>query len=57
MLNALNMMLTTVEEDILHMELTDTAYTKAYAVLRKKRRIIKRMIKKAQRFERRLVNA
>lgn len=43
--------LRSIEEGIEYMELTDTAWSPAYTILCKKRRLLKKTIKKLQKLE------
>ena len=51
MIELLKKELMSIEEAIIYMEQTDTAWYPAYAILCKKRRILKRAIKKLQKLE------
>jgi hypothetical protein len=48
MLEKLKTELRSIEESLMHMELTDTAWSREYSVLCKKRRILKRAIKRLE---------
>lgn len=45
--------LRSIEEGILYMEQTDTAWSPVYTKLRKQRRVLKKTIKKLERLEKR----